>query len=354
MGRALSIAWLIAAGLAVPGWAQDAASCLECHSLPDQTMSLPGGGERSVTVDEGKWTASVHAKAGVDCIACHPDNGEYPHPERKEPRARLTIPQTCAGCHPDIYEEYEKSAHGAALLGDGNPDVPTCVDCHGVHDITDPRTPRFRAGSPKICSSCHTDAARMTKYGLSTKVLETYVADFHGATVTLFEKTRPDQQTNKPVCYDCHGIHDIPHTKDPRKGIHVKANLLKTCQQCHPDATASFPDAWMSHYIPDPERTPLVYWTGRLYDVLIPTTIGGMLLFVGADFARRRKNARPEQTAKKGALGGEAPRLKERKPPLVSGALPPTPIPADGLAEPSGEEGPPMDSGEPNDSGEPA
>jgi hypothetical protein len=391
MGRALTVAWLLGAGLAVQARAQDAASCLECHGVADQQLTFPGGGGLSMTVDPKGWEASVHGSAGLDCTACHADHGEYPHPDRKEatpreyaiarsqvcqgchedqakefadgvhsellhggrreaavctdchdphagrrltdpdrktllPETRLAIPRTCARCHPAVYAEYEKSAHGAALLGEGNTDVPTCIDCHGVHKISDPRTARFRAGSPKICSSCHTDAARMKRYGLSTKVLETYVADFHGATVTLFEKTHADQETNKPVCYDCHGIHDIPHTKDPRKGIHVKANLLKTCQQCHPEATASFPDAWMSHYIPDQDRTPLVYWTGRLYQVLIPTTIGAMLLFVGSDFARRRRDAR--QTATPGGLGGEAPQFKESKPPLVSGALPPKPIPA--------------------------
>jgi hypothetical protein len=356
MRPAAAIAWLLAAGLAGPVTAQDAASCLECHSLPDQPIAFPGGGERSATLHGERWEASVHASAGLDCTACHADHAEYPHPERTEtsarayaiarnqvcegchedqarqfadgvhsamlhagkseaavctdchdphagrrltdpdrgtllPEARLAIPRTCARCHSRIYEEYEKSAHGAALVGEGNPDVPTCIDCHGVHQISDPRTARFRAGSPKICSSCHTDAARMARYGLSTQVLETYVADFHGATVTLFQKTRPDQQTNKPVCYDCHGIHDIPHTRDPRKGIHVKDNLLRTCRQCHPTATAGFPDAWMSHYIPDRERTPLVFWVARLYQVLIPTTIGGMLLFVGTDFVRRRKDA---------------------------------------------------------------
>jgi hypothetical protein len=48
----------------------------------------------------------------------------------------------------------------------------------------------------------------------------------------------------------------------------------------------------MSHFIPDREKTPLVYWTGWVYRILIPGTIGGMLLFVTADFVRRRKDAR--------------------------------------------------------------
>jgi hypothetical protein len=160
----------------------------------------------------------------------------------------------------------------------------------------------------------------MARYSLSTKVLETYVADFHGSTVTLFQKSHPDQETNKPVCYDCHGVHDTPHTRDPEKGIRTKANLLRTCQQCHPGATASFPDAWMSHFIPDRERTPVVFWVGWLYKVLIPVTVGGMLLFVGADFARRRidrarMSREPEKPAKEREEGQEPQETGESKGP---------------------------------------
>jgi hypothetical protein len=127
----------------------------------------------------------------------------------------------------------------------------------------------------------------MEKYGISTDVLDTYLADFHGTTVTLFERTSPDQPTNKPVCYDCHGVHDIVRADDPAKGLHVKQNLLQTCQNCHPTATTNFPDAWLSHYIPDPSRNQLVYFVDLFYKVLIPGTIGGMVVFVVSDVGRR-------------------------------------------------------------------
>jgi hypothetical protein len=55
----------------------------------------------------------------------------------------------------------------------------------------------------------------------------------------------------------------------------------------------------MSHFIPDRERAPLVYWVGWLYKILIPATVGGMLLFVGADFARRRVDRRRTARAEK-------------------------------------------------------
>jgi len=68
----------------------------------------------------------------------------------------------------------------------------------------------------------------------------------------------------------------------------VKANLLATCQKCHPAATENFPDSWLSHYIPARDRAPVVYWARLAYNILIPGVVGGMALFVGTDFVRRR------------------------------------------------------------------
>jgi hypothetical protein len=218
--------------------------------------------------------------------------------------AQLWIPQTCARCHSAIYEKYAQSVHGEAL-STGNPDVPTCIDCHGVHNIPDPLTNEFRLKSPQICAKCHTDPKRMSPYGLSTQVLNTYVADFHGTTVTLFEKQSPDAETNKPVCYDCHGVHDILRVDDPQKGLQVRENLLARCKMCHPGATADFPSSWLSHYYPSAEKYPLVYYVDLFYKIFIPLVLGGMALLVVMDFGRkminRTQKAKPSTAAEKEA-----------------------------------------------------
>ncbi len=67
----------------------------------------------------------------------------------------------------------------------------------------------------------------------------------------------------------------------------IKENLLVTCQKCHPDATANFPDAWTSHFKPSLEHNPLVYLVDLFYMILIPLTVGGFLLFIGTDIFRR-------------------------------------------------------------------
>jgi nitrate/TMAO reductase-like tetraheme cytochrome c subunit len=241
---------------------------------------------------------SVHqrALAGGDtnaavCTDCH-----NPHEQTRITNkdtgeilitAKLRIPQTCAKCHSGIYDTYKYSVHGAALTEEGNLDVPTCIDCHGVHNIQDPTTAQFRNETPQLCAKCHANDTLMRAYGLSTNILNTYVADFHGTTVTLFEKNSPDQPTNKPVCTDCHGIHDISKVDNPQTGIALKNNLLIKCQRCHPDATANFPDAWMSHYVAGPDKFQLVYYVNLFYKFFIPAVLGGMAVFVVTDFVRR-------------------------------------------------------------------
>jgi hypothetical protein len=151
----------------------------------------------------------------------------------------------------------------------------------------------------------------MDKYGISTQVLNTYVADFHGTTVTLFEKQSPDAQTNKPVCFDCHGVHDIARVDDPQKGLELKENILKRCQVCHPNATTNFSDAWLSHYIPSAEKYPLVYYVNLFYRIFIPGVLIPMAILVVLDVSsvirlkwrRRKQQPKPADT---GADGKES------------------------------------------------
>jgi hypothetical protein len=245
----------------------------------------------------------VHANAqrgGVReaavCVDCHTAH-EVRRLTDKEthkllPETRAWIPERCALCHNAIYTKYKDSVHGAALLNENNPDVPTCIDCHGVHNIGNPTSDYFRLRSPEICAKCHTDERKMGKYGINTNVLNTYVADFHGTTVAIFEKVSPDAPVNKAVCYDCHGIHDIARVDDPQKGLQIKQNLLARCKECHPDATTDFPEAWLSHYNPSPEKYPVVYYVNLFYKFFIPMVLIPMAVLVVADFGRGYFNRR--------------------------------------------------------------
>ena len=288
-------------------------ACVDCHtnissfphpavtasSLRDFSLELYTTCRQCHTEQYERTLDSVHQRAlaagdtsAAICTDCH-----NPHTQGRltgtasgllTPRARLHVPETCAKCHSAIYETYRGSVHGEALTEENNLDVPTCIDCHGVHNIQDPTTATFRNSTPFLCATCHTDPAIMDKYGISTAVLSTYLTDFHGTTVKMFEESYPDQPTNKPVCTDCHGLHDIRRVDDPETGVALRENLLIKCQRCHPDVTTlNFTDAWMSHYEPGPEDYPLVYFVQLFYRLFIPAVLGGMSVFVAADIYRR-------------------------------------------------------------------
>ena len=134
-------------------------------------------------------------------------------------------------CHSAIYEQYKASVHGAALVGEDNPDVPDVQTVMACILLMIPGQPSS-AASPELCGGCHRDEQMMGKYGISTDVFNTYVSDFHGTTVTLFEKQSPDQATNKAVCFDCHGIHNIKLCPIPKQGSKGKS-------ACHLPALSS-------------------------------------------------------------------------------------------------------------------
>ncbi len=332
--------------------ADDISACLACHSNPDMSMTFPNGDQVSLFVDREVFEASVHGRAGHTCNKCHTGIERFPHPEMTaqtrhefvldlypvctkchmdiamdiqgnahmvaldggnpdvavcsdchgshdithpgEPRSR--IPQTCRKCHSEVYDLYVDSVHGSALIGEGNPDVPSCIDCHGSHELKGTINAPFHLFSPDICANCHSDPELMDKYGLRADVYDTYVSDFHGTTIVLFQDLAPNQQTDKPVCVDCHGVHNILPPDDPHSSV-MKENLLDTCKRCHPNARANFPTSWLSHYRPDSEHSPLVFWVRLFYYLLIPSIIGGMLFYVIVDYARKIIDSRKNYNA---------------------------------------------------------
>lgn len=295
---------------------QSGLACVQCHTNfdqahaenPVQSPGLQATDRREASLklvsicatchadQSAKANDSVHTRAqaagnrnAAICTDCHTAHTvrRLIDPVSKQPLAdaRVWIPQTCAQCHSAIFDQYRSSVHGAALIDEHNVDVPTCTTCHGVHTMADPTTAAFRLKSPALCATCHENAALMTRYGISTQVVQTYVADFHGTTVTLFQKESPDGATNKAVCVDCHGVHDIVSTQDPVKGLQVRQNILAKCQQCHPNATANFSSAWLSHYIPSPDKYPVVYFVDLFYKFFIPGVLGSMAFLVVLDAA---------------------------------------------------------------------
>lgn len=279
----------------------DKLSCSDCHvsysspphsprgitSLRDYTIAQYGICQKCHFANYTKTLDSVHYAVLASgnpnaalCVDCH---GEHYVTRAGEPRA--SISQTCANCHQSIYQTYLGSVHGAALIEENNQDVPVCTDCHGVHNIQDPRTASFRLETPELCGKCHSNKELMQKYGISANVLQSYLQDFHGATVTLVREQASDIWSAKAVCTDCHGIHDIRSITDPESQV-IKANLVATCRKCHPEATENFPAAWLSHYETGWSKAPLVYMVRLFYRGFIPFIVVGLALHILLDLWR--------------------------------------------------------------------
>ena len=229
----------------------------------------------------------IHARALLDgnlraasCVDCH-----GAHDVQGPDRSGADVAQTCGTCHQFVYNEFEQSIHGESLLA-GDPNVPTCTDCHGVHGIQHPTTALFRNRSPELCADCHADENMMAEYDITTNVFDSYLSDFHGTTVALFEQETPGVASNKAVCYDCHGVHDIASASEENSHV-IQQNLLVTCQQCHPDATTDFPASWVGHFPPTLESHPLLFVVNLFYDILIPVVVGAFIFLVLTDIFRR-------------------------------------------------------------------
>jgi hypothetical protein len=284
-------------------------ACLDCHTsfggaafnpqykTLDVTLNFDNARTLTLKLNEGCKTChvdqssqgadSVHTKVRMEgnafapvCTDCH---GSHDISSPDVPRTKIS--QTCSKCHLSVYTTYESSVHGTALT-DGNPDVPTCVDCHGVHNVQGPSNPRFRDNMIAVCGSCHADPKRMGKYNISTDVFNTYLDDFHGRTVNFFRTQAPMQQSNKATCIDCHGVHNILPPNNPQSTVYPD-NLQHTCQQCHPDASIRFPQAWLGHYVPAWNKTPVLFAVNQGYQAFIPATIGGFVIYIALDAQRR-------------------------------------------------------------------
>jgi predicted CXXCH cytochrome family protein len=235
--------------------------CKQCH-FANYTKTLDG--VHHTLIEKGNPQAAV-------CADCHGSHGiqrpGYP---------RASISKTCAKCHAVTAATFMGSVHGEGLKAD-NPDVPVCTDCHKSHAMDDPKSSAWLLAQPQMCGNCHTDERRMKRYGLSTRVVSTYVADFHGTTTKLQKGAKNAARPITAVCTDCHGVHDITRADAPNSKV-LQANLVKTCATCHPNATTSFPASWLSHYEPTWEKAPLVAAVNLFYAFLIPFMIGGLAL----------------------------------------------------------------------------
>jgi len=145
---------------------------------------------------------------------------------------------TCFDCHgavnqtqAQIASQWADSVHGRNGVG--------CADCHGGDPRSDSMSVAMsvqaafigkpsKAVSVGVCGSCHSDAARMAQYQVSTDQYAKYATSVHGERLATGD-------ARVAACTDCHGSHDIKKASDPTAAVYP-LNVPKLCASCHANA----------------------------------------------------------------------------------------------------------------------
>lgn len=152
-------------------------ACIQCHA--SDTMQE----EFRQVVDE--WKQSWHAENRISCSSCHGGDPKDASMSMNHQRgfvgvpSRDEIPEFCGKCHIGILTHYLESGHGKALKAGEN--GPTCVTCHGAHNIQKASIDIINA---QRCSQCHTyERARQMKQALFST--EKKIVEIEGSLQTL-------------------------------------------------------------------------------------------------------------------------------------------------------------------------
>ncbi len=220
--------------------------CSSCH----ETQRLPAGDPHRGDIGH------------VGCHSCHAAHSTRPPREPESWMAAHNQPMFCAGCHRASVEQWLTDVHGQALMAidpgayDGQYGAagpPTCSTCHGAHPTARAGDRGFSVAAVERCIACHEHAGR------------TFFGSYHGKATAL-------GSVISATCVDCHGAHQIYPAADPRSMV-AEANLVTTCQACHPYARPAF-TLYDSH--PDPfnrERNPYIFYSFWFMNSLLIGTL---------------------------------------------------------------------------------
>jgi hypothetical protein len=221
-GRLLVFLALTLLPLGTPAFAQMTAAtesvCLSCHAgLGEEEYSRP------VTL----WRGSIHAENGITCHGCHggnptdaanamnPEQGFLGVPSEEE------IPAFCGRCHVGVLKDYLTSQHGQALGSGG----PTCVTCHGSHQIV---KATLELINEQLCSRCHSfERARLIK--MTMGVIDGRITNLDTRIINLKQEGIAVDRLEKGLFAARNRFHSLFHTVDmqvvERESEHIQAEL---------------------------------------------------------------------------------------------------------------------------------
>lgn len=211
---ALLSAWTIAA---VPN-----VRCLACHEAGG-TVSA----DQAPFIDVTALQHSVHDS--LTCVDCHAIDPDKPH------KGKRTV--LCVECHQSEATSFAKSPHVVGRTTTVEK-LPTCITCHGWHDVravADTLSRTHHRNSVSICVECHEDpdlTAQVTALP-NADAIRAYENSIHGR--ALLQKGT----MAAPACVDCHGSHTFLPSDDPESPVY-KTHIAATCGKCHHEIAAQY------------------------------------------------------------------------------------------------------------------
>jgi cytochrome b subunit of formate dehydrogenase len=216
--------------------------CLQCHSQsrlatlsPTDRAAMVAPGTQPSTrptrpgifVTAESLKASVHAN--LSCVDCHADAGKLPHAQD------LAAASCMASCHTKPVSDFTQGAHATALAKH-DPRAPSCVTCHGAHEIlkADDRASKTHPLNViKTCAECHEKFVSSPNGHNGKHLVVNYLDSVHGKAVAK------GGMAIAATCAGCHGAHKVLPAKDAASSVN-RSNLAETCGRCHTGVTETF------------------------------------------------------------------------------------------------------------------
>jgi hypothetical protein len=210
-----------------------------------------------------QYEDSIHGRAlsrsgltgAPSCLTCHGAHEIYPADDSRARVYRTKVVDMCGSCHEGLLPTYSESVHAGLGAETGEPRA-VCSDCHLTHSVGSRNQAPWRAAVVNECGECHVE------------MLESFSDGFHGqATLLGFERVAK--------CGDCHGFHDIREIEDPLSRV-AESRVVETCRTCHEEATANWADYDPHADLSSAERNPQAYYAKLM--------MGGLLAAVFSFF----------------------------------------------------------------------
>ena len=222
--------------------------CLACHA-----RGLGGAPK----IDPAVLAHSVHAS--LSCVSCHASIKSIPH-------AAVVTPVKCASCHRRQGRELSRGSHAevATLTSAQSPPgshgppqahrAPTCITCHGTHDVQPVMSTAFRRTLSRGCARCHAGP------------FDSYMSTPHGQAAML-------GLAGAPTCATCHDPHLALAPTNPLSRV-SPARRTDTCRGCHTGAGPKLA-GFDPHPRPsDPRRSALLTWVHYFMVALLAGVFG--------------------------------------------------------------------------------